>query len=144
VAVDVLRIRSVDDVLLTFIEPERLPSEADLQRWYAALEVASVKKAVLMSVGPVASDPARRRRTVELFRRRGIRLVAVSDHRLNRGLVGLFGWLGVPATAYSWPQLEDAARDVAAQPELVTPIVRTALAMRAESPAAVGLAPSEG
>jgi hypothetical protein len=144
VAVDVLRIRSVDDVVLTFMEPERLPSEADLQRWYAALEHPIVKKALVMSVGPVASDPARRRVTVELFRRRGLRLVAISDHRLNRGLVGLFGWLGVPVTAYSWPQLEDAARDVATQPELVAPIVRAALAMRAESPAAVGLGPDEG
>jgi hypothetical protein len=71
-------------------------------------------------------------------------VVAVTDHRLNRGLIGMFGWLGVSVSTYPWSRLDEAARDVASRPELITPIVRAARALRAESPAAVGLAPDEG
>jgi hypothetical protein len=144
VAVDALRMRTVDDVVLVFVEPERDPVQAELERCYAALEAEGIAKVMLLSVGPMASDPATRRDTVELLERRGIRLVAVTDHRLNRGLLGMLSWLGVTSSAYPWSRLHDAARDVASRPELVAPIVRAARSLRAESPAAVGLDPDEG
>ena len=139
-----MRIRSVDDVVLVFIEPEHVPTDEEMQRWYSALLVPGVRNTLVMSVGPVTSAPDRRRATVDVLKRQGIRLIAVSNHRHNRGLLGMFGWLGVPVTAYSWGRLEDAARDVASRPELVPAIVREALAMRAKSPAAAGLDPEEG
>jgi hypothetical protein len=144
VAVEAVRVRSLDDVVVAFFEPERDFEAADMQRWYDALELPSVAKTLTLSVGPVRSTPEIRREGVARLERRGIRVVMVSNNRLNRGLAGMFGWLGVPISAYSWAQLEDAARDVASRPELIAPIVRAARALRAESPAAVGLAPDEG
>src|SRR5690606_36474886 len=102
------------------------------------------KKTMILSVGAVHSDPERRRGGVDLLIRRGIRVVAVTDHRFNRGLLSLVSWLGVSTSGYPWSKLEDAARDVASRPEMIKPILRAALALRAESPSAVGLAPTEG
>lgn len=56
----------------------------------------------------------------------------------------MFGWLGLSVSTCPWSRLDDAARDVASRPELITPIMRAARALRAESPAAAGLEPDEG
>lgn len=142
--VDAVRVRSLDDVVLVFFEPERDFTPEELQRWLVALEAEGVTKSLVMSVGPLRTDPNRRRIIIDLLERRRIRIVAVTDHRFNRGLIGMFSWLGVSITGYPWSRLEDAARDVGSRPELVSPIVRAALTLRAESPAAVGLDPDDG
>lgn len=139
-----VRVRTVVDTVLVFVEPERTPTRAELEGCYVALEAEGVTKVMLLTVGPVVSEPDTRREAVALLERRGIRLVGITQHRRNRGLLGLFSWLGVSTTLYSWAQLGDAARDLASRPELAAPIVRAARAMRAESPAAVGLGPDEG
>lgn len=144
VGVDGARFRSVDDVALAFLEPDRDFTPAEVGRWHQIIATPGVRKIMILTVGPLRSEPDNRRVTTELLKQHDVRLVAVTDHRRNVGLIGMFSWLGVTITGYPWTRLEDAARDVAARPELVAPILRAALALRAESPAAVGLDPSEG
>ncbi len=144
VPIDAVRTRTVDDVVVVFFEPNHDFSDQEIQRWLDALERPNIRKTLALSVGPVRSEARRRRMIIAALQRRAIRLVAVSDNRLNRGLIGIFAYLGVSIAAYSWPQLEAAARDVAAKPELVARIVQAARALRAESPAAIGLDPDQG
>lgn len=143
-AVDTVRVRSVDNVLITFFEPELELTTASAQRWFEAAERPGSSISLILTVGPLSIDPELRRAIVATLERRQMRVVAVTDHRLNRGLIGMFGWLGVAVSTYPWSQLDEAARDVASRPELIAPIVRAARALRSESPAAAGLEPDEG
>jgi hypothetical protein len=144
VAVDTVRVRSIDDVLIAFFEPEQELNALTAKRWFEAAEAPGIKKSLVLTVGPIVLDPALRRELVATLRRLGMRVVVVSDNRFNLGLIGTMGWLGVAVSAHPWSRLEDAARDVASRPELIAPIVRAARALRAESPAAVGLSPDDG
>lgn len=143
-ALDTVRVRTVDNVVIAFFEPRLELTSASAQRWFEAVEGPGRSISLILTVGPLSIDPELRRAIVATLERLNMRVVAVTDHRLNRGLIGMFGWLGVSVSTYPWSRLDEAARDVASRPELITPIVRAARALRAESPAAVGLAPDEG
>lgn len=143
-AVDTVRIRSVDDVVVAFFEPDRELTTAVTQRWLDAVAAPGMRKTLALTVGPVSLDPDFRRTVVETVQRHDMRIVAVTGDRLNLGVIGMFAWLGVPISAYPWSRLEDAARDVASRAELISPIVRAARALRAESPAAAGFSPDDG
>jgi hypothetical protein len=144
VAVDAVRVRSVEDVVIAFFEPNTELTTAAAKRWFDAIELPGSTKSLLLTVGPLNIDPELRRTLVTTLERLRMRVVAVTDHRLNRGLFGMLGWLGVSVATYPWSRLDEAARDVASRPEHIAPIVRVARALRTESPAAVGLAPDEG
>lgn len=141
--VEAVRLRTVDDVVLVFLEPNA-DLGVDLGRWYAAMSEPGVNKTLVLTVGPLISQPQRRRHTVSVIKERGIRLAVVSSDRHNRGLIGMFSYFGVPIASFDWATLEQAARSVAARPELVDLIVRVARQLRAESPAAAGLDYDEG
>lgn len=143
-ALDTVRVRSVDSVVIAFFEPQLELTMTSTRRWFEAVEAPGSTISLLLTVGPLTIDPELRRAIVATLERLRMRMVAVTDNRLNRGLIGMFGWLGVSVSTYPWSRLEDAARDVASRPELITPIVRAARALRAESPAAAGLASDEG
>ncbi|MFO7565022.1 MAG: hypothetical protein R6X02_20420 [Enhygromyxa sp.] len=143
-AVDSVRVRSLDDVVIAFFEPERELDQTTSRPWLDAVAAPGIRKCLSLTVGPVLVEPGFRRELVAVLDRLGLRVVAVTDNRLNRGLIGTFGWLGLSVSAYPWSQLDNAARDVASRPELIAPIVRVARALRAESPAAAGLPPDEG
>ncbi|HVI00578.1 MAG TPA: hypothetical protein VM869_17795 [Enhygromyxa sp.] len=143
-AVDTVRVRSVDNVVIAFFEPDLELTTASAQRWFEAAELPGASISLILTVGPLSIDPELRRAIVATLERVHMRVVAVTDNRLNRGLIGTFGWLGVSVSTYPWSQLDEAARDVASRPELIAPIVRAARALRAESPAAAGLEPDEG
>jgi hypothetical protein len=144
VTLDTVRVRSVDNVVIAFFEPELELTTASAQRWFDAAEAPGRTISLVLTVGPLSIDPELRRAIVATLERQRMRVVAVTDNRLNRGLIGTFGWLGVSVSTYPWSRLEEAARDVASRPELINPIVRAARALRAESPAAAGLASDEG
>jgi hypothetical protein len=141
---EMVRVRSVDDVVIAFFEPSLELTCAAAKQWFEAIEAPNRSKSLLLTVGPLNIDPELRRSIVAALERLHMRVVAVTDNRLNRGLFGMIGWLGVSVATYPWSNLEEAARDVASRPELIAPIVRCARALRTESPAAVGLAADEG
>jgi hypothetical protein len=134
----------VDNVVIAFFEPECELTTTTAERWFAAAELPGSTISLILTVGPLRIDPELRRAIVATLERIRMRMVAVTDNRLNRGLIGMIGWLGVSVSSYPWSRLDDAARDVASRPELIAPIIRAAWALRAESPAAKGLAPDEG
>ncbi|KIG17991.1 hypothetical protein DB30_02206 [Enhygromyxa salina] len=131
---DPIRLRTIDDVVLAFIEPN-VDLGPGLERWYAAMREPGIHKTLVLTVGPVVSLPTRRRRTVSELDARGIRMVVVTDDSHNRGLVTIFSYLGVQVAMFNWASLEQAARSVAARPEQVSLIVRVAWQLRAASPA---------
>lgn len=143
-ALDTVRVRTVDNVVIAFFEPRTELTTASTQRWFEAIEAPGRSISLILTVGPLSIDPELRRAAVATLERLNMRVVAVTDNRLNRGLIGMFAWLGVSVSTYPWSRLDEAARDVASRAELIAPIVRAARALRAESPAAVGLAPDEG
>jgi hypothetical protein len=142
VAVDSVRLQAVGDLLIAFFEPDQELNAVTAQPWFEAAEAPGIKKALSLTIGPLTVDPALRRHLVATLERLRMRVVVVTDNRLNLGLIGLFRWLGVSVSAYPWSRLEEAARDVASSPEQIADIVATARALRAESPAA--LSPDDG
>ncbi|PRQ09010.1 hypothetical protein [Enhygromyxa salina] len=133
--VETIRLRTIDDVVLAFLEPN-VDLGRDLPRWYAAMNQPGIRKTLVLAVGPVISEPDRRRLTVGLIKERALRMVVVTNDRHNLRLVAMFSYLGVEVATFDWAGLEQAARSVAAQPEHVPLLVRVALQLRAASAAA--------
>jgi hypothetical protein len=136
--VDPVRVRTVDDVALVFMEANT-NLDPGIERWFEALRRPEIRKSLVLAVGPISSEASRRRRTVGVVGEQGIRIVAVSDDRFNHGLVRVFSYFGLSISAFGWDQLEDAARSVAARPELVESIVREARQLHAQSATAQSL-----
>lgn len=66
------------------------------------LESQSTHTYVAGAAGDVALDAASRNFLFDLLRRRGIRVVAVSDSKIVRGIVTAAMWMGVTTEAKSW------------------------------------------
>src|SRR5690606_36924412 len=92
VTVDTVRVRSVDDVVIAFFEPNIELTAASTRPWFAAAEAPGIGKSLVLTVGPLIVDPDLRRTLVATLSRLGVRVVAVTDNRLNRGLIGMLGW----------------------------------------------------
>lgn len=124
-----VRVRDVDGIVIVLFA-SRVRLAPDIDAWYAALERAGVRATMCLALGPIRSEGAQRRRTVEVLRRLRLPVTVITDHRFNHGLIRMFGYLGVSMQLYGWRKLDEAARALASRPAKIEEIVGAAQELR--------------
>lgn len=76
------------------------------------LQLPAVAKHIGASVGKTEVSSVQRKEAAEILKRRGIRVAAVTDDTLVRGLVTAISWLGANISAFSWTNARDALKDL--------------------------------
>ena len=127
-----VRLRDVDGIVIVLFA-SRVRLAPDIDAWYAALERRGVRATMCLAPGPIRTESAQRRQTVEVLRRVEIPATVITDHRFNRGLIRTFGYLGVSMQLYGWAQLDEAARALASRPGKAEEIAKTARVLRREA-----------
>jgi hypothetical protein len=109
---DAIRWRAVGGVLISYFEPGVRPSDELIGRWHAGLCGSGVEVCLMASNGAIEPSASHRRATTKILLERRIRVVILSDDRVNRALAKLLGWMGVTARTHSWSQLGELANEI--------------------------------
>jgi hypothetical protein len=136
---DAIRWRKVGGVLISYFEPGGRPSDELIERWHAAL--TGVEVCLIASLGAIEPSASHRRATTKILIERRIRVVIVSDDRVNRALAKLLGWMGVSVKSCAWSQLDELSEELVGA-EQAGSLTRALAGLREQG--AIRLARTEG
>ncbi|MFV8754552.1 hypothetical protein ACNOYE_28730 [Nannocystaceae bacterium ST9] len=109
---EAIRWRSIGGALVSYFEPATRPSDDLVGRWHAALIDPAIAICLAASLGPIQPSPDHRRATTRILLERSLRVVIVSDDRIDRAMAKLLAWMGVPTRACGWAQLDELASEL--------------------------------
>ena len=94
----------IGDVIVSLTTSGKV-SDVQWKAWLKDLETSSVKKCIGATLGATELTSIQRKLASESTRDRNVKVAAVTDEALVRGIVTAASWLGAPIRAYSWSDM---------------------------------------
>ncbi len=80
-------------------------SDLQWKAWLKELETSGVRKCIGATLGATELTSVQRKLASETTRDRKVKVAAITDEALVRGIVTAASWLGAPIRAYSWSDM---------------------------------------
>jgi hypothetical protein len=97
----------IDDLVVDISTAGKLPP-ARWEEFRRVVERSPVRKILATAIGTTEMDSVTRKSASDLAQKKGLKVAAVTDDRLVRGLVTAVSWLGTNVKAFSWEELDKA------------------------------------
>jgi hypothetical protein len=119
----------LDDVVVTITRPGE--SEDSVWKDFAKdVETKKVTKCLGGALPSASLTSVQRKIVADALKKNAVRVAAVTDDRLVRGVITAVSWLGVDIKAFDWSQVRDAATYLGIPENKLSPAVEALLRLK--------------